>query len=96
MQISNYNVLVSAEDAFDGYAVTYCINSINSIGEVTLASENLIQTARAAYNSLDDEQKSLVTNYSTLISAEKKYGDLIQAANVNEALNNIDLKILMI
>lgn len=95
MQISNYNVLVSAEDAFDGYAVTYCINSINSInsiGEVTLASENLIQTARAAYNSLDDEQKSLVTNYSTLISAEKKYGDLIQAANVNEALNNIDLK----
>lgn len=92
MQISNYNVLVSAEDAFDGYAVTYCINSINSIGEVSLASENLIQTARGAYNSLDDEQKSLVTNYSTLVSAEKKYGDLIQAANVNEALNNIDLK----
>lgn len=91
IQISNYNVLVSAEDAFDGYAVTYCINIINSIGEVTLASENLIKTARAAYNSLDDEQKSLVTNYSTLISAEKKFAALVSSESVNEALNDVDL-----
>lgn len=91
IQISNYNVLVSAEDAFDGYAVTYCINIINSIGEVTLASENLIKTARAAYNSLDDEQKSLVTNYSTLVSAEKKFAALVSSESVNEALNDVDL-----
>lgn len=91
VQISNYNILVSAEDAFDEYAVIYCINSIDNIGEVTLRSENLIQAARAAYNALDDDQKSSVTNYSILTAAEKKYNDLVQAASVNEALDDIDL-----
>ena len=91
IQIANYNVLTKAEDDFDSYALTYCINCINNIGSVTLESENLITAARAAYNALDDEEKGLVTNYKLLTEAEGKYAALVSAADVNTDLNDIDL-----
>ena len=37
------------------------------------ASKQAIDNARAVYNSLTDDQKALVTNYSVLESAESKW-----------------------
>jgi len=47
------------------------IDMIDSIGEVTLESEEAILAARAAYNALSDSQKDLVTNIQTLVDAEE-------------------------
>ena len=46
------------------------INTINSIGTVTLESEPVIVAARTAYDALSDGTKALVTNYQTLVDAE--------------------------
>lgn len=55
-------------------------DKINAIGTVTLNSEAAINDAKAAYNALSDTQKALVTNYSTLTTAEAKLANLKQAA----------------
>ncbi len=60
---------------------------IDSIGIVTPSSKTAIQEARAAYDSLTDEQKALVKNYDVLVNAEKAYSEIngdIQAAKVVE------------
>ena len=49
------------------------IELISSIGDVTLESKESISAAREAYNALTTEQKSLVTNYDVLVSAEESY-----------------------
>ena len=52
------------------------INQINSIGEVTLESENAITLARQSYDALSDTAKSYVTNISTLEQAEATLAQL--------------------
>ena len=97
--ISNYDVLVQAEETFKTYAVDSCIKAINAIGDVTLDSKSLIEIARNAYNQLDDEDKALVTNYDTLVAKEEAYNNLVivskvinlidQGANTLEGYNTI-------
>ena len=55
------------------------IAKINAIGEVsyTPESKKKIDDARSAYDALTAEQKALVTNYSTLDTAESTYKSLI-------------------
>ena len=59
------------------------IDLINAIGEVDDSPECLerIKRARAAYDSLNDEQKALVTNYDSLLQAEKTYDELTHPVN---------------
>ena len=47
-------------------------SQISGIGGVSLSSEAAIKAARTAYNALSAEQKALVPNLQTLISAEKQ------------------------
>ncbi|MBQ1858366.1 MAG: leucine-rich repeat protein [Paludibacteraceae bacterium] len=51
------------------------INLIDAIGEVSYTDESKqkIDAAREAYDALTDEQKALVSNYSTLTDAETAY-----------------------
>lgn len=51
------------------------VNMIDKIGKVegTLASRKLIYDARMAYESLSEELKAMVTNYSVLTTAEENY-----------------------
>ena len=49
---------------------------INNIGEVTRGSSYSINRARKAYDALTPDQKNLVTNYSTLTTAEEKYKEI--------------------
>ncbi len=58
------------------------IVSIDAIGDVELTQfcKDQIEGSRAAYNALTDEQKTQVTNYSTLTDAEAEWADLVAAA----------------
>lgn len=60
----------------DKVAADKVIALIDAIGEVTLKSGDAIRAAREAYNGLSDAQKELVTNYQTLVDAEKAYDEL--------------------
>ena len=63
-------------------AVYVVVQHIDAIGEVTYTSEcgTNIELAREAYDALSDENKALVTNYATLVAAEKRYAELEAAA----------------
>ena len=53
---------------------------IESIGTVTLESEEAIQTAEKAYEALSEKEKLAVTNYDTLKEARTKYDALAEQA----------------
>lgn len=52
------------------------IDMIDAVGEVTLAKADAIYAARAAYDSLSDSQKLMVTNYSQLQIMEEILANL--------------------
>ncbi len=56
------------------------IDLIDAIGTVTKRSGDDISAARKAYDSLTDEEKKQVTNYRTLLAAEKAYADILKKA----------------
>ena len=56
------------------------IDLIDAIGTVTKRSGDDISAARKAYDSLTDEEKKQVTNYGTLLAAEKAYADILKKA----------------
>jgi len=65
---------IQAEDKLnaDKAAAKPVIDLIDAIGEVELSDANAIKSAREAYESLTEEQKTLVTNAEVLIAAEKR------------------------
>ena len=83
----------------DQMAADEVIAKITAIGtvEYTDNSKAKIDDARAAYNALTETQQALVTNYTTLTTAETAYEDLLaaaqQAAADQAAANNVIAKI---
>ena len=82
--ITSYNnltaeekALVNDKDKYSNICVTYTILLINNIGEVTSMSGEAITNADNMYQSLGDEEKALVTNYSVLVDAKNVYSTLI-------------------
>ncbi len=51
-------------------------NLIDSLGEITLASEDAVKEARSAYEALSEEAKALVKNLDILEEAEKNLEEL--------------------
>ena len=93
--VTNYATLVAAEQVYeqlkaeaeaDQKAANVVIDLIDQIGEVTLASEEAINAARTAYNSLTSIQQELVTNYGTLLAAETTLELLKQQATIDQAM----------
>ena len=94
--VSNYDVLVQAEktiqtleakkqqeelkNQMDAAAAASVSSAITAIGEVTLDKRGVVAAVRAAYDSLTDAQKALVTNYSDLTVAESRIAELVQEA----------------
>ncbi|WP_419822623.1 polysaccharide lyase family 8 super-sandwich domain-containing protein [Anoxybacterium hadale] len=65
---------------------------IHGIGIVTLDSKEDIDTARAAFDALTDEQKALVDNYADLEAAEARYEALVEAIQtVRELIDAIGI-----
>ena len=55
-------------------------SAITAIEEVKLDKRGVVAAARAAYDTLSDVQKSLVTNYSDLQAAESRIAALVKEA----------------
>ena len=73
----------------EGWHVNDVIEKIDAIGEVTLASEEAITAARAAYEALTETQKEQVTNYNVLTAAEARLTDLKAAKAVDDMIDAI-------
>lgn len=63
------------------------IRLINAIGSVNRQSADKIQAARAAYEKLSQTERAKVTNYQTLLEAEKAYAALLK--NVSDGVLDI-------
>ncbi len=72
-QVTNADTLTAAVNAYNMFAVNPVIQLINAIGTVNENSGIKISKARTAYDSLTAAQQKLVTNYGTLVAAEKAY-----------------------
>lgn len=81
-----------AEQGYSDHAdVKGVISLINKLpSTVTLADKLAVESARSAYNALNDNQKKQVANYETLESAETAIGDIESANEVIELIDAID------
>ena len=70
--VTNYAILVAAEETFSTLQIRNVESLIDAIGVVTIDSRDEIETARKAYDALTDTQKNLVTNYAKLTAAEER------------------------
>ena len=73
----------------EGWHVNDVIEKIDAIGEVTLASEEAITAARAAYDNLTEAQQDEVKNYDKLTAAEARLADLKAAKPVDDMIDAI-------
>ena len=73
----------------EGWHVNDVIEKIDAIGTVTLASEEAITAARAAYEALTEAQRAQVTNYDKLTAAEARLADLKAAKAVDDMIDAI-------
>lgn len=73
----------------EGWHVNDVIEKIDAIGEVTLASEEAITAARAAYEALTEAQQAQVTNYDKLTAAEARLAVLKPAKPVEKLIDAI-------
>ncbi len=67
-----YELEVLAVDE-DQVAARRVMAKIDAIGQVTKDSDAAIAAAREAYDALTETQKAQVSNYQTLLDAEKTY-----------------------
>lgn len=88
--VTNLTVLTDAEDQIsrleaDQAAAESVMELISDLpSPITLADKEAVEYARASYDALTDDQKSLVTNLSVLEAAEAKVQELINAAEDKE------------
>ena len=89
--VINAGVLTTAQAQ---YAILEVDAKIGAIGTVahTTDSKDAIDAARDAYNALTDGQKTLVTNYATLLAAETAYADLGKTIVLFEDKDAAELK----
>lgn len=73
-------------------AIAYMNSLVDSIGEVTLAKESLINNINSLYNELDSETDSFFTGYEKLQEATYKLGVLKDLSNRDTTIStSIDL-----
>ena len=87
-----YYVNLKTQAQADEDAVADVIAKIDAIGKVTKDSGSDIKAARKAYDALSDAQKELVTNYQTLLDAEKSYKKLTRPTGGSSSSSTTDDK----
>lgn len=76
----------------DSQNIDTAISATEAIGEVSISSEELLNKARTAYDSIStDKAKAYVTNYAVLTDAEAKYDKLFKEyiASLDEKIANL-------
>lgn len=63
-------VVKNKDDVLDAHEILPVVQAIDSIGDVTLESEQTINEARKSYNRLSTARKKKVSNYNVLTRAE--------------------------
>ena len=81
-----FSALPALSLKLEGWHVNDVIEKINAIGEVTLASEEAITAARAAYEALTEAQQAEVKSYDKLTAAEARLADLKAAKAVDDMI----------
>ena len=91
-QITNYSKLEAAEAALKKMATEDSVmEMIDALPEnITLADENAIRAARAAYDLLTWDQQQKVNNRDKLERAENKLEELISAQQVQQVIDAIN------
>lgn len=85
--LEEYNSLsVEAKDYVDQTKLsevktTYLVKLIDSIGTVTSASGKTINEALNLYDTLTTSEKTLITNYQTLLNAKTSYDEIAAQAH---------------
>lgn len=101
--VTNYDTLTAAEEelarlkkeAADKAAaaeVTEKINNLPDVKDLTLEDQDDVVAARTAYGSLTDDQKEYVEKetYATLVLAEEQIAKLLDAAAVDQLIEEIE------
>lgn len=83
--VTNYKILEQAEEQLSNLKVQNVINLIDQIGQVTLNSEEAINTAKSTYNKLSSDEKTRVTNYDSVEAASQK----LQGLKMEKRVKNI-------
>ena len=85
--IKNYAILEEAEQVISSIKIQNVTNLIEQIGNVTLDSKEIIDTAKSAYSKLSFEEQGLVSNYNLLEEALDKMEALKEQAEQQEVEN---------
>ena len=75
-EISNYQILVQAEEQLSNLKVQNVIGLIDQIGQVSLDSGEKIDAAKAAYDALSSDEKEKVTNSANIEAASTRLAEL--------------------
>ncbi len=87
--IKSYNNFVEKENQYFNIAVEYCINEISNLGDITLEKKGKLEKINIIYQTLDDENKKRVTNYSEFENAYKIYNNLRSQERENNKIQKI-------
>lgn len=90
--VSNYALLTLAEDNYLKCKAQSVIALIDAVGNVNYGSKNAIETARAAYDELTEDEKKFVSNSDALTSAESEYEALESEINAAEILSRLRIE----
>lgn len=104
-KVDNYQVLADAESrlsqlkdkkaANDKSKADEVAKAIEAIGEVNADKEGVVKQARDSYDALDSDQKSLVSNYTTLTAAETQLEKLAQAFSVGDTITTTEWNVTL-
>ncbi len=95
--ITNYKVLEQAEAELSNLKVQNVIDLIDQIGEVTLDSGEIIDTAKTAYTALTSYEKERITNYGNIEAASIRLAELKEKEKeqaLQQALSSLQLQTL--
>lgn len=85
-KISNYDILLHAEEDYEQACIEKCNELIASIRDVSIEDQEIISEAKVYYNALSEDAKSSVTNYATLETAISELRDIQKEAQRAEKM----------
>lgn len=74
--VSNADVLTAAQTALDDIVVQNAIDAINQIGDVSLNSQDAVDSATAAFQKVPSARRADVSNYDALVAATSTLNQL--------------------
>ena len=98
-KVDNYSTLTAAEEEFKGYAVTNVNNMIKELGEAEGVTDKdaatallaQYESARSAYDALDEEQQKQVVGYSKVANGIAYLESVLNVYEFKDALAAVDV-----